>query len=389
MSAIPVAAPRTLTYARARLFLGTAAVGTVVVLSALALALELPARWLPTAPGAWPVDAMWIALAVALHAAVLAPFDLFAGLLVPREYGRTSEPLGRFLGRLWRGAAAHGAALTFAGTTIMLAARAGGSWGAMAAFLGLSAALLAWQPWVAAGVGGLRLRRATEGPLRDLGARTLVVDAHQPHVTGGAFGLPFGTAWLFPERWRMAPGRVALDLQVVRRREIQRSGARDRGVLLAVAWNAWPLLLALAVWGAPVAAADVVRIALVGTLGSFVGVLLLPTPSRWAVHRADLGAVAAGADPGHLTAALEELDLDGDGEPDRPEVVEAVFHPIPALRSRRAVLAGGGDPGPRVGPVWHAARVALYTSWAGMGFLGRAVHCNLGRPEVWVFLPSD
>jgi hypothetical protein len=389
MSTIPVAAPRVLTYARARLFLGTAAVGTVVVLSALALALDLPARWLPTAPGPWHVDAVSIALAVALHAAVLAPFDLFAGLLVPREYGRTSEPWGRFLRRWWRGAVAHGAALAVAGTTLMLAARAGGGWGTMAAFLGLSAALLAWQPWVAAGVGGLRLRRATEGPLRDLGRPTLVAEAHHAHLTGGAFGLPFRTAWLFAERWRAEPARVALDLQVMRRREIVRSGARDRGVLLAVAWNAWPLLLALAVWGAPVAAVDVVRVALVGTLGSFLGVLLLPTPSRWAVHRADLGAVTAGADPERLAAALDELDLDQDGEPDRPEVVEAVFHPIPALRSRRAVLAGGGDPGPRLPPAWHAARVALYASWAGMGFLGRAVHCNLGRPEVWVFLPSD
>lgn len=389
MSAIPGTALHTLTYARARLFLGIAAVGTVVVASALALALALPLRWLPTVPGAWPLDAAWIALAVAIHAAILAPFDLFAGLLVPREYGRTSESLGRFLWRYWRGAAAHGAALTFAGTMLMLAARAGGGWGAMAMFLGLSAALLAWQPWLAAAVGSLRLQRATEGPLCDLGARTRIVDAHQPHVTGGAFGLPWRTAWLFPERWRSAPERVALDVQVVRRREIQRSGARDRGVLLAVAWNAWPLLLALIIWGAPVAAADVVRIALVATLGSFVGVLLLPTPSRWAVHRADLGAVAAGANPGLLTAALEELDRDQDGEPDRSEVVEAVFQPIPALQNRRAVMAGGGDPGPRISPVWHAARVALFMSWASMGFLSRAVHCNLGRPEVWVFLPSD
>ncbi len=389
MSAISLATPRVLTYARARLFLGTSAVGTLVVLSVLALVLDLPGRFLPTAPGAWPIDAASIALVVALHAAVLAPFDLFAGLLIPREYGRTSEPVGSFLVRWARGAAVHGVALTVAGMALMLAARAGGGWGAMAAFLGLSLALVAWQPRVAAAVGGLKLRRTADAPPGDLGPRTLVAGTDQPHVTGGAFGLPFRTAWLFPERWLAAPDRVALDLQVMRRREIQRSGARDRGVVLALAWNAWPLLLALALWGAPVVAADVVRVALLGTLGSFVGVLLLPTPSRWAVHRADLGAVAAGADPNTLAAALDELDLDQDGEPDRPEVVEAVFHPIPALSSRRAVLSGGDAPGPRLGSAWHAARVALYTSWAGVGFLGRAVHCNLGRPEVWVFLPSD
>jgi len=52
------------------------------------------------------------------------------------------------------------------------------------------------------------------------------------------------------------------------------------------------------------------------------------------------------------------------------------------LRGERAV-------GPHGWAAWHAARTALYLSWAGVGLLGRAVHCNLGRPEVWVFLPSD
>jgi hypothetical protein len=388
MSTIPVAAPRLLTYARARLFLGTTAVGTVVVLSALALALELPARWLPTEPGVWPVDAAWIALAVALHAAVLAPFDLFAGLLVPREYGRTSEPLGRFLWRWWRGACGPRRRARRRRHRAHAGRPRGRRLGAMAAFLGLSAALLAWQPWVAAGVGGLRLRRA-QGPLRDLGARTLVADAHHPHFTGGAFGLPFRTAWLFPERWRRRTGAR-------RARPAGRAAARDRALGRARPWRpAGGRLERVA------AAAGARRLGRAGR-GRRRG-----AGSRWSapwvVRRrpAAADAVALGRAPGRprrgrgrrrparLAAALEELDLDGDGEPDRPEVVEAVFHPIPALRSRRAVLAGGVDPGPRVGPVWHAARVALYTSWAGMGFLGRAVHCNLGRPEVWVFLPSD
>ena len=36
-----------------------------------------------------------------------------------------------------------------------------------------------------------------------------------------------------------------------------------------------------------------------------------------------------------------------------------------------------------------AARVALYLCVAGLGLLGRVVHCNAGRPEAWVFLPGD
>ncbi len=220
MSTIPLATPRVLTYARARLFLGTSAVGTLVVLSALALVLDLPGRFLPTAPGAWPIDAAWIALVVALHVAVLAPFDLFAGLLVPREYGRTSEPLGRFLGRWARGAVVHGVALVVAGTALMLAARAGGGWGAVAAFLGLSLALLAWQPLVAAAVGSLRFRRAADAPSRDLGPRTLVADT----AAAASDGRRLRAA--VPDRMAV-PGALARCARPRRPRPAGRAAARD------------------------------------------------------------------------------------------------------------------------------------------------------------------
>ena len=41
------------------------------------------------------------------------------------------------------------------------------------------------------------------------------------------------------------------------------------------------------------------------------------------------------------------------------------------------------------GLAWHLARTALYLSHAGLSLLPRAVHCNAGRPELWVYLPSD
>ncbi len=380
----------TLAYARARLFLGASAVGTLTVLAALGLLLGLPERWWPTEPGPWLPDVFAWSLAVAAHAAVLAPFDLFAGSLIPRAYGRTAEPLAAFVVRWARGAVLHGAALTVLGAIVMGAARAAGAWGAVAAFVALSLALLAGQPWVAAAIAGWRVRRPpASAAITDLGAGVMAYDAPQPHVTGGAYGVPFRTTWVVSGRWLGEPERVALDLQVRRRAWIERSGARDRGVLLALAWNALPLVLVLAVWGAPVAAADVVRWALLSTVWSFVGLLVLPTPSRRAVLDADLAARANGADAGRLAAALEHLDRDQDDEPERSAGVETIFHPIPSLRRRTALLASGDVTAPSGVAAWHVARVALYTSWAGAGFLGRAVHCNLGRPEVWVFLPSD
>jgi hypothetical protein len=394
MTTTPSAASSpTLTHARARLYLGSSAVGTITVLALAALVLGLPHRFLPTAAGHLLGDALWVALAVALHAAVLAPFDLFAGRLIPAAYGRSSETLLDFARRWWRGAFLHGLALVVAATLLMLGGRVAGAWGAWWAFVGLSALLLAAQPWIAAAVGGGRVRRPGAGsgaPLAPLGRGVLLLDGPHRHVTGGAYGLPFAGRWVVPSRWLDDPDRVALAAQVARRAWLSASGARDRGVIAAVAWNAWPVAAALLAWGAPASPADVVRLALVSTLASFVGVLVLPTASRRAVLAADRAAVAVGVDARALAEGLAALDRDQDDEPDRPEAVETIFHPIPALARRRAALATA-LPGatPSGGVAWHAARTALFTSWAGVGLLGRAVHCNLGRSEAWVFLPSD
>jgi hypothetical protein len=377
-----------MTYARARLFLGASAVGTLSVLAFGVWVTGLPHRLLPTAPLAWPADVGWLALLAVVHAVILAPFDLFGGLLIPREYGRSRESAAAFARRWLRGATVYGATATLFGVAVLLASRAAGGGGTIAVVVFGSLVLLAAQPGLALAVGGGRIvRPAAADPARALGARTRVLASSHPHVTGGAYGLPGRTAWVVASRWTEGPGRVAWAEQVARRRWLERSGARDRGVWLALVWNLVPVLATLALFGAPVAVADVVRLAVASTLWSFLGVLTLPTPSRRAVHAADRAAVAAGADRAALRAGLIELDRDQDDEPVRARGVETIFHPIPAAEHRVAALAR--DPGPVAPVAWHAARTALYLSVATLGLLGRAVHCNLGRPEVWVFLPSD
>jgi hypothetical protein len=379
-----------MSYARARLFLGASAVGTLSLLAGVMLVAGLPHRLFPTAPLSWPADVGWLALVAVVHAAVLAPFDLFGGLLIPREYGRTREGVAAFARRWLRGATVYGATATLFGVAVLLASRTAGGGGTIAVVVFGSLALLAAQPAVAMAVGGGRIARpAATDPARALGARTLVLTSPHPHVTGGAYGLPGRTAWVVASRWTEGQGRVAWAEQVVRRRWLERSGARDRGVWLALVWNLVPVLVTLALFGAPVAVADVLRLALASTLWSFLGVLTLPTPSRRAVHAADGAAVAAGADRAALVAGLRELDRDQDDEPVRARGVETIFHPIPAAEHRVAALALAGEPGPVTLEAWHAARTALYLSVATLGLLGRAVHCNLGRPEAWVFLPSD
>jgi hypothetical protein len=118
-----------------------------------------------------------------------------------------------------------------------------------------------------------------------------------------------------------------------------------------------------------------------------VGLLILPTPSRAATRRADARLVSEleENDRRLFAATLGTLDRLQDDEPERPASVESIFHPIPSLESRRRAL---DEPSPGLAP-WHVARTAIYLSIAGMNPLHRLVHCNVGRPELWVFLPAD
>jgi hypothetical protein len=84
-----------------------------------------------------------------------------------------------------------------------------------------------------------------------------------------------------------------------------------------------------------------------------------------------------------LHQTLSTLDRLQDDEPQRTALIETNFHPVPSVENRRSESSSGF-------PIaWHAARMTLYVSWACMGLLVRAVHCNVGRPELWVMLPTD
>ena len=118
------------------------------------------------------------------------------------------------------------------------------------------------------------------------------------------------------------------------------------------------------------------------TLWAFVGLLLLPTASRSAVFAADQAAAAKGCDvAGWIRRFPEITGEDGNAK----TVLQRVFYPIPSARERLHWL-GAAPSLPVLGSV---ARTNLFLSLATLTLLGRCVHCNVGRPELWVFPPSD
>lgn len=191
---------------------------------------------------------------------------------------------------------------------------------------------------------------------------------------------------ILPALWQKVLPKPVLGIQIERRSAIIKTDYRVRGLTLAMASNLTGFYLSSLLPGAGVASvAELFSPALGFTIWSFLGLLLLPTLSRFAVYEMDQVARSRGITEKEFALMLCELDQLQDDEPRRSAGVEAIFHPVPSVEARlerfRNGWSGKG--------AWNAARYALYRWWPCPGFLNRAVHCNSGRPELWVMPPVD
>ncbi|MCU0634892.1 MAG: hypothetical protein MUE41_08470 [Gemmatimonadaceae bacterium] len=382
-------------HARSRLWLGITGVGltvccalwlVLVPTAASTLAIRL-SDLLGVAASAQSLrGAVGTAVLVAwLHALVLFPVDVVGGVIVVRE----PVPILRWLARWARGLAV---------TSLVIAASAGalyggyvllGTVGVVMAGLVLQVAWVMAQGWLALLTGGVRFVPLSDA-LRTAVARAELpleqvreVEADDIGFVGGWIGTA-PTLWV-PAAWTRGMSRDALASQLVRRRLVLASGLRTRGVLGAIAWNA--IGVAWFAIGAPVLPSNVILFMCGVTLWSFLGVLLLPTPSRRAIFATDRDtARAIGADG--VVEAMHFIDARQDDEPTRTRGIETVFHPVPSRASRDEAIMRPNPPNAPRG-AYHLTRLMLGGSSAALGLLGRAVHCNVGRPGLWVVYPGD
>ena len=215
------------------------------------------------------------------------------------------------------------------------------------------------------------------------GRKVLLAEATDPAFTGGIVGFGARAASLLPRSWWRGLPEEELATESIRRRwQIQRH-LPARALFLVLGWN----LLGAAVgsWAFRLAERRPGE-ALFGyacwmTLWAFGGLLALPSLSRKVVFAADRAAMDAGHDPRRWIARFPGIVGEDGGS---NAAVQTIFYPVPSARRRRLALTAspaGFVPG-------NLARNNLYYSWSTLTLLGRAVHCNVGRPALWVFPPS-
>jgi hypothetical protein len=379
-----------LSYARSRLYLGISGVGTAVLAATCLLYFDVPSAGFATTTEQSVGRSLFsVGIFFAMVPALFFLFDLLGGAWVVRR--KDNAPL--WLSVWMRGVAVQWIVWMLAAALLMVTARALGAAATIGVFVaiqlllallrGVFARLIApfWGQALppvfaqAAEMAGLDVRR-----LR-------VMDTADEGFVGGWSSLLPRTL-VVPRRWELLPVE-ALAAQLLRRKAVADSGAHLRGVLGAIIWNTLGFAAVQQLTGtSPATAAGIVTLMGGMTLWAFLGVLVLPTPSRAAVYAADAAAVAKFG-PAAVKTSIERLDAWQDGEPTRTPTIERIFHPVPARANRIARLGRGDSDGLKF---WHAHNLARHALWLGWGTfspISRAVHCNVGRTALWAMLPGD
>jgi hypothetical protein len=324
---------------------------------------------------------------VLCYVAIQLPLDLCGGFLLPRRFQRAHPPLGRYLAGLARGVAVHATLLFSTAVAMFAAGRLGGIVGVVLAGAALMLLLLRGRVLLASAAAPLEVTPSDE---RSTGAEesvaTFVAESQDEGFTGGIVGVLVPRLHLLPMKWRemLEPDQLAAALE--RRTMAVGSGSWLRGRLLALGFTLTGIAVAACLVGRDRlgTASGTVDLSLWFTLWSFLGLLLLPTPSRRGVTEVDERVLEAGCSRSTMERSIAAIDDLQDRERNRPPWVETIFHPVPSVTQR---LRGPHSLG--LHGFWDAARTSVFLSAAGLGLLGRAVHCNCGRPSLWVFLPGD
>ena len=305
--------------------------------------------------------------------ATQAVFDLLGGIKLMPE---PRPSVTTFLRGWPRGVFGHTLVLSTVGAVSVLSLRLTGGFGA-GIVISTTALEFGRRQLLRAVAGGVLAEQLLDGE------KILTVALDDPAFTGGIVGLGRRAKSVLPATWFTTLTEPELNVESTRRRWQITNPLPARAFRLILLWNLLGTFIGTEVFQF---AARPPALALSGhacwmTLWAFASLLVLPALSRKAVCAADHATTDSGHDPRAWITRFPTL-VGEDGSPNA--AVQAIFYPVPSAETRLRHMAH-----PSTGFVsGNLARSNLYYSWATFTLLGRAVHCCVGRPALWVFPPS-
>jgi len=374
-----------LTLARKRLLLGSSNVGIVIVLSFILLLFGAP-QLLFIDQGISPLsDILALTIFFFTFAVLQSGFDLIGATACERD--DINLDLTVIFKNLLRGIVIHSSVLAGSALLIYISANIFGKYGVLFVLYALFYLLSKYKIQITKLIcPEILFEQATD--------KQIVVASNQPSFHGGIYD----NKDLFSKNLlSILTDEEALILHKRRVLIIQNGAAKlseryAAGILLIGAF------LGMFVLGInPETVAGIAEFALWNSMWSFICLLVLPTGDRQAVFKADRLILEAGVEKSVFESALKKQDTLFDDEKVRTRLIEKIFHPIPMLEDRLlkiqnfdSVELGNNRALPIIpGAPWHILRHSLYLSWGSLNLISRSVHCSIGRPECWVFLPVE
>lgn len=374
-----------LTLARKRLLLGSSNVGIVIVLSFILLLFGAP-QLLFIDQGISPLsDILALTIFFFTFAVLQSGFDLIGATACERD--DINLDLTVIFKNLLRGIVIHSSVLAGSALLIYISANIFGKYGVLFVLYALFYLLSKYKIQITKLIcPEILFEQATD--------KQIVVASNQPSFHGGIYD----NKDLFSKNLlSILTDEEALILHKRRVLIIQNGAAKlseryAAGILLIGAF------LGMFVLGInPETVAGIAEFALWNSMWSFICLLVLPTGDRQAVFKADRLILEAGVEKSVFESALKKQDTLFDDEKVRTRLIEKIFHPIPMLEDRLLKIQNfdsvelGNNPALPIipGAPWHILRHSLYLSWGSLNLISRSVHCSIGRPECWVFLPVE
>lgn len=362
-----------MTYARARLWLGISTVGFWVTLSVVALWLRLP-DWVSHLG-----ILQLIPSAIAAYVLVSFPFDLLGGYLLPRRYNRFDDPFKYWVFSWLKGVLTQSVSLCLLSILLWQVLSLNNLLWSLLAVVGLQLYLAVFQPVMASWVGRIKPVSLANGQK--------VWQSRDRGFTGGVSAL--GQS-VMPEQWASSLESTQLSWLQTRRNVLAASLMNGLGAMAAVGFNTVGFLLVNQWFHLQYQSpSDWLTLVFGFTIWSFIGVLILPSMSQRAALGLDAKLPVDNVTHDVVASTIKQLDRWQDEEPARHPWIQRIFHPLPSVEQRLNQAQSSTETSKSSFLLWHVARRALYYSWPMMNLISRAVHCNIGRPDLWVFLPAE
>ncbi len=374
------------------MWLGICGVGSLVLASGLVLGLKVPQQLLSTERTVRFGDLYQLTMIAGLFVLWLLPFDFLGGYYLPKAYRKSFMSFQLWVRKYLKAALSQSLLFVLCAVLLLTAGRIAGLLGGLIVVGAVTVTCFFWRHQlmrareVKSSWSAEKLAAALKTVSRwQISAPPLLIVKHDDiGFTGGISGLGKNVCIVLPQAWLNAMSQEELATAIARRTVAIRSGSYHQGLRLAFTWNIAGFAICSFLPGAGLDSVATLVTTFCGfTVWSFLGLLILPTVSRRASLQIDHLLREQGVPADLIKDTAHSLDEMQDGEPHRPSVIETIFHPIPSVSRRNSDQASRGL------SAWQVARTTLFFSWACCGVLSRAVHCNIGRPELWTMLPSD